>query len=145
MVPLVKTQVFCMCMSHTTYYSVCTALIWWSLTQRYLFSSIVIDFKGTISRSKTLSCVWWQDQGVRMIMCSHLLHEIYTHCSFSCHLLRWRPHSAVGWSVMHWQVVFIRKVIDTVKHPLKGDIAPRRLSGQSHEVYNNFFVNIVSR
>lgn len=78
-----------------------------------------------------------------MIVHSHLLCKIDANCSFSCHLLQQRL--TLLWTEVHWQVVFIRKVIDTVKQPLKGDIAPRRLSGQSHEVYNNFSVNIVNR
>lgn len=80
-----------------------------------------------------------------MSMCPHLLYKIDTHCSFCCHLLWWRPHSVTDQSVIYRQVVFIRKVTDIVKHLLKGDIAPRRLSSQRHEVYNNFSDIIVNR
>ncbi|KAJ7423238.1 transducin-like enhancer protein 4 [Pitangus sulphuratus] len=40
--------------------------------------------------------------------------------------------------------IHLALVIDIVKYPLKGDIAPRGLSGQSHKVYHNVSDNTVN-
>lgn len=138
---------FCACVSHTAYASRMRGpdLVKSDTEISFFMQVLPSTSKGIFPGVNLVMCCDYQDQGAGMSTCPHLLYQIDTHCSFCCRLPRRRPHSAADQSAIYWQVVSIRKVTDIVKHLLKGDIAPRRLSGQSHEVHNNFSDNIVNR